>query len=115
MALVIRGIDSEARAFILDAFGYQGFLGGAYWGINDKAEDFLKEKGISHDVEYENGVKIINVKEWIEDDIIDELEAIADERLSDPLAERAYYGTMNSMAFLKTLEDYLRNYGEELD
>lgn len=115
MALVIRGIDAEARACILDAFGYQGFLGGLWWGINDKAEDFLKEKGVAFDVEFEHGVKVLTVKEWIADEILDELDVIAEERLSDSDVEREYYGMKNSIAFLGTLEDYIRNYGEEQD
>lgn len=115
MALVIRGIDEEARACILDAFGYQGFLGGLWWGINDKAEDYLKEKNIDFDVEFEHGVKVLTVKEWIADEILDELDVIAEERLSDSDVEREYYGMKNSMAFLGTLEDYIRNYGEEQD
>lgn len=114
MALIIRGIDSEARACILDAFGYQGFLGGLWWGINDKAEDFLKEKGIAFDVEFEHGVKILNVTEWIKDEVLDELDEIADERLSDDLAKRAYYGHKHSV-MQNSLEEYIQFYGEELD
>lgn len=112
MALIIRNIDSETKACLEDAFGYEFYLG-LHQGISDKAEEFLKEKGIGFDVVYEKGVRILNVKDYIEDEILDELDEIADERLSDPDVERAYYGTKYSL--LRTLEDYVRLYGEDLD
>lgn len=113
MALVIRGIDNEAKACLVDAFSFEGFLGGVFWGISDKAEDFLKEKGISYDVEYEHGVRVLNVKEWIADDILDELDVIAEEREKDPLESKSHHAIL--WGWGNKIEDYLRNYGEELD